>query len=936
MNLRFNIGTIIMLFAVLFAEFSLKAQQETITREKTVALWIYNVAYGVEWEDDKDMSTPFIIGVYGSKKVADELELLATNRPIKNKPVKIVQFKRYKDFEGSHILYVDRSQNGYLDIIFGTIKGTRTLMISDRAKNMIHTVINFLDEESGKRFEINDKNAEGQKYAISKTLLKLGGSKDILLEMYSETERELQKEREALEEQRKQIAEQNALLDEQQKKIDKQREEIKEKERLIIIKEEEVLKQNKRLDSMTVEIQRQKSKLSANLLVLNEQEKRIETQQVAYDSQKNEILSADKELRDKQDQLKEIDKKLAEKDTTIESQKDENNMLYGMLAVIGILLFFVIRNVFKQRKVNKKLNQQNIAINSQNEEIQKQSKALEVANTELEKLSIVASQTDNAVIIMDAQGNFEWVNAGFTRLYGFTLQLFTHEVESNIIRASKNPEISALIEKCIRDKETVVYEAQNKIRNGSNIWVQTTLTPTLDTEGNVSRLIAIDANIDKVKKAEREIREQHKMIIEQSRELERQNAELEKLSLVASETDNAILMADAEGDFLWVNDAYTRMFGYTFSELTETISKNIVGAKTPIDIKHIIARAKQELHSVDYEFQAVTKFGTKLWIHTTLTPITDRDGQLKYLIAIDTDITGLKKAEFEIRQKSEELFSQSEELRQQNERIEFQNQQITSSINYARNIQSAILPGQRELNKFFETFIIFKPKDIVSGDFYWFAHLPAKGTYTEKIFIATVDCTGHGVPGAFMSMISNQMLKEIVLERNIVKPKEILTMLDKKVKHSLRQDETENNDGMDVVLCRIERENDTYRVKFAGAKRPLYYYKNSEEDVALIRGDRRSIGGMKLKAKKIEFEDVELVLNKGDKVWLSTDGYIDQNNVARRRFGTPQVLSILNEIKEMPMNEQKLILDQKLAEYQGRAEQRDDITFIGLNFDGRW
>ncbi len=906
--------------------------------EQNLALWIYNIAYGVVWEDD-NQSSPFTIGVYGSAKVAKELEILAASRPIKEKPVKIIQFKRYKDFTDVHIMFVERSQNGYLDVILAQIKGTKTLMITDRAKAMTYTVVNFVNHgESSKKFEINEKNAEGQKYEISKTLLKLGGTKDAIREMYSETEKELQKEREELERQRQQISEQNALLDAQQEKIDKQRDDIKEKERLITIKEDEVLRQNRRLDSMTLEIQQQKQKLEANLRVLDEQELRIGAQQKAYEMQKSEILNADKELKEKQNQLKEIDQKLVEKDTKIENQKEENDILYSMLLVIAVLLSFVVWSVFRQRKVNKKLNYQNVAIHNQNEEIQKQSQALELANTELEKLSIVASKTDNAVMIMDSKGNFEWVNAGFTRLYGYTLQLYTHEVDSNILSASSNPEIKKIITRCIENKETVVYDNQNQTRNGDKIWIQTTLTPTFDEVGNVSRLIAIDANIDKVKKAENEIREQHKMIIEQARVLERQNVELEKLSLVASETDNAILMTDPEGDFIWVNDAYTRMFGFTFDDLTQTFSKNIVGPRTPVEIKHLINKAKTELHSVDYELQAATKSGDKIWIHTTLSPITDNAGKLKHLIAIDTDITNLKKAEFEIRQKNEELYSQSEELRQQNERIEHQNQQITSSISYARNIQQAILPSQKEMKRFFDSFIIFRPKDIVSGDFYWFAHMPAKDSFTEKIFIATVDCTGHGVPGAFMSMMANQMLKEIVLESKIVKPAEILTALDRKIKRALRQDETENNDGMDVVLCRIEKQDDEqYRVKFCGAKRPLYFCKNNVEDVDLLRGDRRSIGGMKLKHnKKSEFSDEELILKKGDKLWLSTDGYIDQNNIARKRYGTPQLMGVLNEIKELPMSEQRTILERNLLEYQGRADQRDDITMIGLAFDGRW
>jgi len=153
--------------------------------------------------------------------------------------------------------------------------------------------------------------------------------------------------------------------------------------------------------------------------------------------------------------------------------------------------------------------------------------------------------------------------------------------------------------------------------------------------------------------------------------------------------------------------------------------------------------------------------------------------------------------------------------------VQSQHKNIQGSIQYAQTIQHAILPLQSNMDKFLNHFLIYRPRDIVSGDFYWFAVQEA-GTEHETIFVAAVDCTGHGVPGAFMSLIGSTLLNETVRVKKIDHPASILEQLDEGVMKALKQDKTHNDDGMDVCLCRIERLDDgNYQILYAGAQRPL-------------------------------------------------------------------------------------------------------------------
>ena len=268
--------------------------------------------------------------------------------------------------------------------------------------------------------------------------------------------------------------------------------------------------------------------------------------------------------------------------------------------------------------------------------------------------------------------------------------------------------------------------------------------------------------------------------------------------------------------------------------------------------------------------------------------------------------------------------SQKIQIEEQRDKLDLQNKKINSSIQYAQNIQQAILPTAKQLEKHFDTFIIYKPKDIVSGDFYWYVE------FNDRVYIASIDCTGHGVPGAFMSMIGNRLLNEIVIEKNILEPAKILSMLNDKIIIALRQNETENEDGMDVCLLCFEDIKNKGKAIFTGAKRSLLIFRNENKAIEEIKGDRLSIGGSKNENRDKEFTSHQININSGDIVFLSSDGLTDQNNADRKRFGSQRLndLVIQNYNKQLP--DLKTIIEKELDNFQQGEEQRDDITFIGL------
>jgi serine phosphatase RsbU (regulator of sigma subunit) len=275
-----------------------------------------------------------------------------------------------------------------------------------------------------------------------------------------------------------------------------------------------------------------------------------------------------------------------------------------------------------------------------------------------------------------------------------------------------------------------------------------------------------------------------------------------------------------------------------------------------------------------------------------------------------------------LNQRTLQLEKAHDSLRESKQLIEEKNRSILDSIEYARRIQQAVLPPDQQIQTALnDYFIIFKPKDIVSGDFYWFSQRD------NRCFIAVVDCTGHGVPGAFLSMIGNMKLNDIMYEEFIEDPAGVLSNLDLGVSRLLQQENgaKKRGDGMEVGLCMIDL--DKNKIVFAGAKRPLYYVQDSQ--FFEIKGDRRAIGGRR-KVREYAYTNHQIDINDEIVLYLSSDGLVDQHNPGDKKFGSPRLKRFLHHHAHLPMPGQKKALLKELSDHRGNENQRDDITLIGI------
>ena len=302
-----------------------------------------------------------------------------------------------------------------------------------------------------------------------------------------------------------------------------------------------------------------------------------------------------------------------------------------------------------------------------------------------------------------------------------------------------------------------------------------------------------------------------------------------------------------------------------------------------------------------------------------------------------------KKANRILEDRNREIAEKSDELSAALTKIQKQNKQITKSINYAQSIQTAMLPERKELNKYIpDSFIFFKPRDIVSGDFYWFRKAQKKFDI-QKIFnisrkeefsplqkddyflISAVDCTGHGVPGAFMSMIGYNLLDDIT-DKGISRPDLILEQLHQGVQVALKQEVTENKDGMDLAFCQIDIENK--KLTFAGAKNPLVYIQDNE--IHQLQADKIPIGGTLVKDPKFTLQEIDI--NKDTYCYIFSDGFVDQFGGPKgRKYMAKKFRALLLEIHKRPMEEQREILELTIDTWMGeKYAQIDDMLVMGF------
>jgi PAS domain S-box-containing protein len=517
----------IVVFTIIF-RFSCVFSQP-ITDNQLKAGYIYSFLKNVSWENENLIDT-FQIAIYGDDEafinVLKEIEKLKA----KEKPIKVKVYKSISEITNPHILYITNDRNYFIKDVFDLISGRNTLMITDRYEFQRYVMINFLYSESSKiQFEINTKNLEDARFKSSPKLILLGGNEIDVRRLYVETEKSLISEKEK-----------SGLFEK----------ELLQKKEEVQIMNLKIYQFYKEIEGLQGKINNHKTELNSLKLQSKEQEKSINQKNRILLQTQQEIKGRElqldlqkKQISQKQQQLESYSKILSQKKAEVNRQqetinkqdealllqvekiKTQQTFLYFLLALSALILslvFVIYRSYKLKREKNYELEKINIELNKKKDKIAHQANQLEIKNIELEKLSIVASETINAVMIMNGNGDFEWANEGFSRLYGYTLNEFIEQKGSNLLQTSTYKNIKEIFEVINTEKKSVAYEAANINYEGKPIWIHSTLTPILDENKNIRKLIVIDSDITQLKEAELDIINKNEEIQRQSEELFKQ------------------------------------------------------------------------------------------------------------------------------------------------------------------------------------------------------------------------------------------------------------------------------------------------------------------------------------------------------------------------------------------------------------------------------
>ncbi|MBL4716204.1 MAG: SpoIIE family protein phosphatase [Bacteroidia bacterium] len=369
----------------------------------------------------------------------------------------------------------------------------------------------------------------------------------------------------------------------------------------------------------------------------------------------------------------------------------------------------------------------------------------------------------------------------------------------------------------------------------------------------------------------------------------------EAASDLFSNVKDGIIIMDNSQKVIQTNEAVEEMLKWDMKESIDFKAK---------EISQVIEAYNFDRDYQDYE-TTIQLNGSVQHLALSQSSIHEGDNAIGRMLLI-RDITEAKKAELDIIEK---------------------NKKITDSINYAHRIQDAILPNiQQLLDIYPDSFIFYKPKDVVSGDFPW---LKCKDNI---VYVSAVDCTGHGVPGALMSMIGHFQLDSIVNSNGVNTPSDILKKLHKGVNASLKQDDNpELSDGMDMAFLKIDTNKSEF--EYAGAHRPLLFMHKGK--IQSIKGDRLPIGGIQYssRGKEIKFTDHKIKYENGDAVFIFTDGLPDQTGGPKsRRFMQKRIEELILKMGDHSMNEISIALDKELTQWKGNHKQLDDLLMIGIRF----
>lgn len=551
----------------------------------------------------------------------------------------------------------------------------------------------------------------------------------------------------------------------------------------------------------------------------------------------------------------------------------------------------------ESQKMSNELQAQQEVLRQNAEEMAATQEELQRANQRLEdqieevnrtqnRMQLLLENASEVIAIYEKEGSIRYISPSVERILGHNQNdLIGINDKTNV-----NPESVEQYDKMFKEVlensyESVTVQYEYIKKNGEAVWLEATATNLL-SDAAIQGIIVNSRDITERRRAERE---------------ERMRSKMQALS---ENSPDLITRLTGDGEFFYINPVITN---YTGLEPEEILHKTLDEIKLDDTIreewKHLLLEVETQNDKVTKEIDFPSVLGERV-MQVNAIPEYDGEEKIESVLVVSHDITERKQIELEIQSK---------------------NRKITESINYAKRIQSAILPNNAVIRQILhDSFILYKARDVVSGDFPWYLNVG------DKMFFAAVDCTGHGVPGALISLIGYFLLNDIIRSRKISNPGEILDTLDKAVTKTLRQDldGATTKDGMDIALCAIDLKSN--EVEYAGAHRPLYWMNKGE--MVEIKGDKFPIGGGIYK-NQTKFKSHKMKMNKGDSVFFCSDGFPDQfGGPDNRKFGPRRLRELIMEHHEKSMSETYKILDDEWTAWKGEQKQTDDVLLIGIKF----
>ncbi|HKZ39057.1 MAG TPA: PAS domain S-box protein [Chryseolinea sp.] len=515
---------------------------------------------------------------------------------------------------------------------------------------------------------------------------------------------------------------------------------------------------------------------------------------------------------------------------------------------------------------------------------QKLEEQIEEVNRTQKRMQLLLENASEVITIYEEDESIRYISPSVESILGYVQKEMIGKSDIDKVHPDNREIFKELFSKMKAspdEKVTVQYEYRAK--DGTFMWIESTGTNCMSNQA-IHGFILNSRDITERRRAEQE---------------QRMRSKMQALS------ENSLdLITRLEGESIsYINPIIEEYTGQKPSFfLNRKVKETDLDASVLEGWLKVVETVNVTNEKASAEMDFPSNMGTRI-MQVNAIPEFDELNKLESVLVVSHDITERKMIELEIQNK---------------------NKKITESINYAKRIQNAILPNNRVISKALpNSFILYKPRDVVSGDFPWFVQMK------DEIFIAAVDCTGHGVPGALLSLIGYFLLNDIVRSRKITEPGKILDMLDEGVTTTLRQDEdATTKDGMDIALCKINV--NTREVEYAGAHRPLYIMKNGVMEE--VKGNKFPIGGGIFK-NQTNFTNTKIKLQKGDSIYFSSDGFPDQfGGPEGRKFGPKRVREIIEQVHTKDMADAMTTFDSDWEGWRDATKQTDDVLLIGIKF----